>query len=298
MSATGEKARAQRLQRLQSSLEGHLEHPESALETLMSELQMGEPHPESWEGLHAAAARDGKESELSRAYATVTVDRRLKQLTPPERASVLLHAADFHQGILGDRAGADGFLWRVLETVSDHADAFTRLERRFNAARDRVRLAELYALVASDPPRPPAALANAAADTISLLTSQSLLPDDACLKLLVLLPENQTLLGVLETHCRKTGRFGLASELLEEALVLYAVSEAEVIECRRRLVELYVGEAKTPEKAISHVEALLGQDPSDAQARAAAERLLRSPEVASRAAAALQAARRQLRGNA
>ena len=56
MSATADKARAQRLQRLQSSLDHCLEHPEAALETLMLELQMGELHPESWEGLHAAAA--------------------------------------------------------------------------------------------------------------------------------------------------------------------------------------------------------------------------------------------------
>ena len=295
MSATADKARAQRLQRLKSSLGNCLEHPEAALETLMLELQIGELQPESWEGLHAAAVRDGKEPELAAAYGKVTVSRRLKQLTPPERASVLLHAADFFQGIRGDGAGAEGFLWRILESVPDHADAFARLERRCSAANDRVRLAELYALVAATPPRTPGELATAALDIISMLPSQSPLSDEACRKLLVLLPESQTLLGVLEKHCRNTGRFDLACELLEASLEGNPVSKVKMIERRRHLIELYMGDAKTPEKAISHIEHLLDQEPSDAQARAAAEHLLRDHKVASRAAAALLAARRQLR---
>ncbi len=264
----------------------------------MLELQIGELQPESWEGLHAAAARDGKEPELAAAYGKVTVNRRLKQLTPPERTSVLLHAADFFQGIRGDGAGAEGFLWRILESVPDHADAFARLERRFSATNDRVRLAELYALVAAKPPRTPGKLATAALDIISILPRQSPLSDEACRKLLVLLPESQTLLEVLEKHCRNTGRFELACELLEASLEVNPVSKVKMIERRRHLIELYMGDAKTPEKAISHIEHVLDQDPSDAQARAAAEHLLSDHQVASRAAAALQAARRQLRKRA
>jgi tetratricopeptide (TPR) repeat protein len=296
MTASADKARAQRLLRLAASLDERLEHPDAAVETLMWELRSGELHPDDWERLHAAAVRDGKEAELTQVYEKVTADHRLKQLTPAERASLLLHAADFFQGVLGDRAAAEGYLWRVLEEVPDQADAFGRLERKFNATRDRVRLAELYALVANQPPRLPAAHAKAAQDIVSLLPSKSPLSDEACRKLLVLLPVNQNLLGVLETHCRNTGRFALACELLEESLA--GASKAGLVERRRRLVELYVGDAKTPEKAISHVEVLLEQDPSDAQARAAVERLVRIPEVASRAAAALQAARRHQRERA
>jgi hypothetical protein len=298
MSATAEKARAQRLERLKASVDRYLEHPDAALETLMGELQLGELHPESWEGLHAAAARDGKEPELARAYEKITLDRRLKPLKPEERAVVLLHAADFSQGILGNGAAAEGFLWRVLEAVSDHADAFARLERRFGAAEDRVRLAELFALVAANPPKPPGALAKAALDIISLLPSRSPLSDEACQRLLVLLPASHALLGVLETHCRNTSRFGLACTLLEASLDSCPVSKVEVIERRRRLIELYIGDAKVPEKAISHVEDLLQMDPTDAQARSAAERLLRCHQVASRAAAALQAARQNVRDRA
>ena len=264
----------------------------------MLELQLGELQPEFWEGLHAAAARDGKEPELKAAYGKVTVDRRLKQLTLLERSSVLLHAADFFQGVLGDGAGAEGFLWRILESVPDHAEAFARLGRRFSGANDKVRLTELYALVAAKPPITPGELATATLDIITMLPRQSPLSDETCRKLLVLLPESQTLLGALEKHCRNTGRAGLACELLEVSLESDPISKVKMIDRRRRLIELYMGEAKTPEKAISHIEHLLDQDPSDAQARAAAEHLLSDRQVASRAASALQTARRQLRKRA
>jgi hypothetical protein len=295
MTATVEKARAERLQRLKLSVERCLEHPDAALEALMAELQLGELHGESWEGLHAAAARDGKESELARAYEKITVDRRLKQLNPEARITLLLHAADFSQGIVGDGAAAERFLWRVLEAAADHVEAFARLERRFGAAEDKVRLAELYALVAAKPSQPPGALAKSALEVVSRLPSRSPLSDEACQKLLVLLPESRALLGVLETHCRNTGRFGLACTLLEASLDSCPVSKAEVIERRRRLIDLYIGDAKAPEKAMAHIEDLLNLDPNDAQARGAAERLLRNQSVASRAAAALQAARQHAR---
>jgi len=295
MSSTAEKARALRLERLTSSLDTRLEHPDAAVETLMSELQLGELQEDLWEGLHAAAARDGKEAELAAVYGKATLERRLKQLSEQERTSVLLHAADFSQGILGDGAAAEGYLWRVLETVPNHADAFARLERRVTAAKDNLRLAELYALVAAEPPISPGALATAAIKAISQLPSEAPLSDNACRKLLVLLPQMRSLLALLETHCRHTGRFALACNLLEASLADDSATPAETEERRRRLIELYLGDAKTPEKAISHVETLLNKDASDAQARAAAERLLRVPQVASQAAAMLQAARRHIR---
>jgi hypothetical protein len=292
MLTSAEKARAQRLERLRSSIERGLEQPGAALDTLIAELPMGELHPDLWEGTHAAAARDGKEAVLNDAYEKLTAERRLKQFPANERASLLMHAADFSLGILGDAPGAERFLWRVLEAVPDHADAFDRLERKFQGARDKVKLGELYAAVAVKPSRTPSALARNAQEVVSLLTTETPLPDDACRKLFVLLPENHALLGVLETHLRKTRRFGLTCELLEAGV---SGNPADVIDLRRRLVELYTGDAKTPEKAISHVEVLLKQDPSDSQARAAADRLLRVRDVASRAAAALQEARRNLR---
>src|SRR3954447_1411131 len=110
MPETADKSRALRLQRLRTMLETQVERPEAALETLMSELRLGEPQFELWKGLHAAADRDGKELELAEAYRKVAVDRRLKQLAPAMQGQILMHAADFHQGVLGDSEGGDAYL--------------------------------------------------------------------------------------------------------------------------------------------------------------------------------------------
>jgi len=103
------------------------------------------------------------------------------------------------------------------------------------------------------------------------------------------------ILGVLEAHCRKTGRLPLACSLIEQAIEAKSLPEVKAVEQHRRLIDLYMGEANMPEKAISHVEALLGRDPADAQARPVAERLAANRAVASRAFAALQKARRESR---
>jgi hypothetical protein len=288
-----DKARTIRLERLRAMLEKHLDHAPAAIETLISELKIGQADPDLWEQLHAAAARDGQELELADAYQKVTVDRRLKQLPPAASAELLMHAADFSQGVLGDRDGAEGFLRAVLEIGPEHLEAFARLERMFEGAGDKVRLVELYAKVAAAPPRSSDDLARRVVNEIAQIAAKTPLSDEACKRLLVLVPANAAMLGVLDAHCQKTGRARLACALIEEAIERHALSEMRVLEQRRRLIELYLGDAATPEKAIAHVEEVLLRDPNDEGARAAAQRLLSTHEVASRAAAALQHARRK-----
>ena len=83
--------------------------------------------------------------------------------------------------------------------------------------------------------------------------------------------------------------------MLEASLNIPDADEPEY-ERRHRLLELYLGDAKTPEKAIYHVEVLLIDEPGDEKALEAGDKLLRVKDVASRAAAALQEARRVRRG--
>jgi hypothetical protein len=293
MSDTATKARTLRLDRLRSMLENHISHVPAAVEALMSELRMGETQPHLWEALHLAAARDGKQAELADIYRKLRTDRRIKQLPLPVQADVFMHAADFLQGVIGDGDGATAFLLSVLDVAPDRREAFTRLERRFEGTGDRVRLIELYAKVAGSPPRPAHELARWVLNEVALLSARTPISDEACKQLLLFVPSSSAVLSVLEEHCRKTGRTALACTLLEQAIEGHGLTEARVVDQRRRLIELYLGDAAAPEKAISHVEALLGRDPADAKARAAAERLLTRRDVASRAAAALQQARRQ-----
>jgi hypothetical protein len=293
MSDPAEKSRALRLTRLRSMLDKKLNHPAAAVETLLSELRIGEAQKDLWEGLHAAAARDDLELELAEAYRKISTSKRLKELPPEVQAELLMHAADFSQGVIGDSDGAEAHLRNVLEACPGNAEAFSRLERRFGSPGDEVRLVELYAMVASHPPKPADELARRALNIIAQLPAKARISDAACTRLMVLLPASAAIIGVLEAHCRKTNRFALACTLLEQAIKSPGLPETRIVEQKRRLVELATGPANLPEKAIAHVEDLLNRDTSDTQARAAAERLLTKREFASRAAAALQRARRQ-----
>jgi hypothetical protein len=295
MSDIAAKARGIRLERLRSMLEKDLGNPRAALEVLMSELRIGESQPMLWEQFHLAAIRNGKEAELADAYRKMAIDRRLKQLPPSTYAEFLMHAADFFQGVVGDGESAEGFLWNVLEVAPDQIEAFNRLEQKFEAANDELRLVELYAIVSRTPPRPPDEMAQRALKIVALLSAKTPLSDRACQGLLGLVPASAAILSALEAHCQKTNRIALACSLLEQAIVGHGLSEVKVVEQHRRLIDLYLGEANTPGSAISHVEELLQRDASDAQARAAAERLIPNRAVASRAAAALQRARRESR---
>jgi hypothetical protein len=295
MSASAEKARALRLERLKSMVEARLENPLAALEALLSEMRTGEPQTELWEALHGASLRDGKEADLDSAYQKVTQDRRLQQFEPWAQVEILMHAADFFQGVMGDGTKAESFLERVLLINPDHVEAFARLERRVLAASDPRRLIEFYALVISGLPSSAGELATKAINLIVPLPAAIVLSEVACKRLVKLAGTHPSILEALDVHCRKTKRFDLACVLVEQALLDPALPKMTAIDQRRRLIELYTGETNTPEKAIAHVEELLNADPGDSIARAGAERLLSVREVAQRAASALQNARRHAR---
>ena len=289
-----EKARSERIQRLRTTLERRLENPIAAIDALMAEAGEGDPRIDLWEQLHAASMRDGLEAELADAYLKCLNGPRMKRLAGPAQADVLMHAADYFQGVRGDAAATETILERVLAASPGHVEAFNRLERRLEKLLDARRLLELYASVAAVPPKPVNVLATQAFNRVlQLAAKDEALPDDACRKLLVLVPTNARLLDALESHCRSTKRPALACELLETVLREHpSPDEALTAQRRHRLVDLYMGEAASPAQAIDHVEHLLARDPGSAHILKVAEKLLSTREVASRAAAALQLARR------
>ena len=292
-----DKARMLRVERLKMTLDKRLENPFAAIDALMAEAAEGDPQSELWEKLHAAALRDGLEDGVGDAYLKAIEGPRMRRLAPSAQTDVVMHAADFFQGIRGDEATTERLLVRALEIAPDRADAFARLEPKRDKPGDERRLVELFAMVAASPPRDPKVLATQALNRVVLLTAKDPLPDDACRKLVALVPTNARLLDALEAHCRSTRRPALACELIERAIAEDAGAPAPLTAQRRsRLVELYFGEADAPGKAIDHVEKLLERDPNDAAAFKAGERLLSNTEVASRAAAALQKARRARTG--
>jgi hypothetical protein len=295
MADTAEKARALRLSRLNTMVDTRLEHPAAALEALISELKQGALEPELWERFHAAALRDGVEQDVATAYKGVLARHRLQKLPAAAAGDLLVHAADFFQGVLGDRATAETLLHTVLELVPDHREAFSRLERRFLEPRDNLRLLDLYGLVAATPPKSVDDLAHAVVNALAVLPARSPLPDETCRRLVALVPGGLGVLDALMAHCKKTERAALACELGERTLERLELPKKSVLELRRTLAELYAGEAAMPDGAIGHVETLLEYDATDARARAVANRLLSNRSVGSRAANALQQARRSVR---
>jgi hypothetical protein len=292
VAVVAEKARTERLLRLKASLARRLENPIVAVDVLMGELGEGEPQTAMWEELHAAAIRDGAEAALADAYQKSIAGPRMKRLKPQTQADVLMHAADYFQGVLGDAVTAEHLVERVLTIVPGHVEAYGRLERRLEKLLDSRRILELYASVAAAPPKPVNVLATQAFNRALQLSPKDPLPDDACKQLLALVPVNPRLLDALETHCRATKRFALACALIEQTLLDRELAEEMAVQRRRRLLDLYLGEAASPTEAIAHVELLLQRDPSDDAVFKVAERLLSTREAGSRAAAAMQAARR------
>lgn len=284
------KARAHRLARLQMTLERRLESPLAAVDALLAEAADGELHPDLWEGFHAAAVRDGVEAAVADAYERNLAGPRMKRLTTEAQVDVLMHAADFFQGIRGDEETAQAHLETVLRLSPSHLAALSRRERHLEKQRDGRRLVELYAQVAESPPRPINVLAQQVYQRILQLDKNEAISDSACALLMALVPAHARLLDALDKHCCATHRPGLAAELVESAL-LNDDAPDHARARRHRLLALYSGEAATPAKAIDHVERLLAEDPNDAVALKVGERLLALVEVSSRAATALATAR-------
>jgi hypothetical protein len=287
-----DKARAERIARLKKRVGEPLVDPMPVLDALIAELGLGAAHDALWEAFHANAAAGGGGSALAEAYRKCASGPRIKRLPPEAQAAFFMRAADFVLGVIGDEPTGESYLERVLDLVPGHAEAFARLTRRLEKALDTRRLLEVYAKVVVSPPTPPDVLATQVLYKLVLLPSSAPLSDDACKRLLPLVPTNAKVLDALDKHCAATNRHALACALFESALLDPNASDALVMQRRERLLELYMGPAATPDAAIAHVEDLLARDPAHAKALHVAQKLLASTNVATRAAAALSTARR------
>jgi golgin subfamily B member 1 len=206
---------------------------------------------------------------------------------------VLMHAADFFQNGLGDAAKATEYLEKVITADPENGEAFTWLEHKFKASHDDRKLAELLSVVAAAKKDPPVLMIGRALGLIEPLSAEQPVAFEACERLVRAGGKNPRVIAVLEAHCKKGGRFKEAAVLLELAIQERALEQSDVLDLRRRAIALYLGDAKAPDSAISHIEELLKIDPSHADARKAAERLLSHPSIAGRAAEALQDSRRR-----
>src|SRR5262249_25773608 len=142
----------------------------------------------------------GVEQEVAAAYAKVTQPRRLAQLAKNAQLDLLLHAANFHQGILGDLTTAVGFLERTQTIAPGHAETFQRLERRFEALSDPRPLLGLYSIALSADPRGAADLSTKIINKMVPLPASSPLAEEVCVRLAGVAGSHPILLDVLDAH--------------------------------------------------------------------------------------------------
>jgi hypothetical protein len=286
-----EKARDLRLARLKVALAQKVANPMAVIDQLMAEMSDGDPQNELWEQFHAAALRDHCEPAMAEAYKRAIAGARMKRLPPESQANVLMNGANFFQGILGDMNGAGEMLAKVVAVTPTNDDAFNRLEKKLERESDDRKLVELYATVAGHSSRKPEVLAQQALLRLVKVTPATPISDDACRKLVALVPANPKILEVIEQHCRATKRAALAGEVIEKALAEDVVSDAVTKQRHQRAVDVFI-EANALTRAMDHIEKLLDTDFNDPVALRGCERLMSNREVSSRAAAALQKARR------
>ncbi|MDF2697131.1 MAG: Exonuclease SbcC, partial [Labilithrix sp.] len=229
-------------------------------------------------------------SELAFAYESAAQSRKLKTFLPAVQGELFFRAATFFGDVLGDEFGATTYLEKALGAFPGHAGAFERIDAQLTRIDDNKKLAELCVQTASHRPRP---------EQIELLKRAAHLFERAALEdkaietyqqLVRLEPGNEELRNALEARFVRANRYRDVARMFEQALSTDpAPPSDEAARIRQKLIEVFANQLKEPERAMPHVEALLEADPSNAEARRVANRLLESKGLAARAAAALAA---------
>lgn len=272
------------------SFEAKLENEEEVLDSVMSALSKNVLDPNIWTELHEAAVKFDRVSELAFAYESAAQGRKLKTFLPAVQAEILFRAATFFGDILGDEFGATTYLEKALGAYPGHTGAFERIDAQLTRVDDNKKLAELCVMASAHRQRP---------EQIDLLRRAAVLFERASLEdkaietyqhLVRLDPGEPEFRNALEARFVRANRYRDVARMFEQALggdPPPPVDEASRI--RQKLIEVFANQLKEPERAMPHIEALLEADPSNAEARRVAIRLLESKGLAARAAAVLAA---------
>jgi hypothetical protein len=135
------------------SFEAKVDNEEQLLDAILASLTRGSFPADGWDRLHAAAARDGRTSELAFAFETVSQGKRLKTMQPPVVAEFLYQAARFFADVFGDELGAVSCLERALTAHPSHAAAFAKIEALLVKLAQPRKLAEVLMAGAHHRPR-------------------------------------------------------------------------------------------------------------------------------------------------
>lgn len=279
---------ALKLWELAEALEERLDDPSSVLEILVNSAAKGEQAVETWERLHAAAKRFDKLGDLALAYEHLTLDKRIKLLPPEQQAFIFLRATEFFSE-LGDSEGAASYAERAVTAMPAHAEAFAKLEALLTASGQLARLAQHYLDASQRESNPELALSLLRrAMSIAVSIDSAELVIEVGPRLLKLAPGDTATREEVMRRMIGAGRHKDVVDLLEQAIAREPAPTAEEDKLHRELlVDLCFSVLKNPERALTHIEGLLGIEPEHAMALSAAESLLENKQLMLRAAAVL-----------
>lgn len=277
-------------------LEQFLEHPDAALEAIVSSLVKGNLQAELWDALHRAAQRDRREPDLAFAYEQVTHDRRMRVMSHDVQIELLDRAATFFGTIFRDLDTAIGYAERVLALAPERPDNVERLEDWLHTQARLGRLGRLHVILAKGEADPVAKRSHLeqAFQFARQEQSDTATAVDVLEQILALEPDMEDAADALEDQLLVMGRYRDAARRMEARLAQGTLSDDQAVAVRQRLLELYTRELPEPPKAMTQVEAILPVQPDHDQALMAAEKLCAVSLMAPRALAVLSTAHERL----
>jgi tetratricopeptide (TPR) repeat protein len=268
------------------ALDQRLENETEVLDAFLLALARNQLPKEAWNKLHEAAKRDDRVTELAFAFEGLAGDRKLRTLQAGVVAEFMLQSSIFFGDVMGDDVGAATFLDKAMAAMPTHMGAIARFEDKLTKAGEFNKLGDFYFEMAAHRARADQApMLRKAIEAYERVGGERLA--DALTMLVRVDPKDDEARGKLENALLSAGRPKDVAKMLEQALTGDPpLPPEEQFAHRTKLLALY-DETNEVERAIGHVEWLLGRAPGHEGARSVGIRLLEVKSCAGRAASAL-----------
>lgn len=268
-----------------------LSAPGSAFDAMLRALAEFPGDLELWDRSSQLAASAARPADLAAAYKAYVMDARAEghELPGDVELNLCERAATLHAEQLGDPAGAVPYLERVLTVDPTNANAFATLKQILTASEQWEALEALY--------EKRIGATEDSAERIELLNEIALASEEVMgnagkaigqyERILAIEPFHDGAIGSLEKLYEREARWKDLSALLEKRLE--TATQDETLNIKLTLGRIYIDRLGEPDRALGHLEDVLGTRVNDADARHLVERLLDVPELRLRAAKVLEA---------
>ncbi|MEY2933939.1 MAG: hypothetical protein RL033_4688, partial [Pseudomonadota bacterium] len=276
--------RREMLVRLATVHETKLESHGAAFDVMLKALREFKEDLQLWDRAERLATASGRVTELAHALR----DTLRSELSEEIEVELCDRAARLHEDTLGDAMGAAPYLERLLVKNAANQDAFARLKQILTSAERWGELEDLYDRTTrfiDDVPTRVDLLTEVA------LVCEEIIEDDARAigyyeRILEISPAHDASMRALDRLYQRAKRYPAWAELLGRRLGDMTGDEA--LDTELRLARVQLEQLHEPNKAIEHVERVLGERPNDYTARELAERILQIGDLRVRAARALE----------